>query len=278
MASRLLIGVTSAAALVAAVFLGSCSTGQVGSQTSGPESDYDIPRTADGNPDLNGVWQSLTEASWDIEPHSAQQDWPAGLGIVVDGPIPYQPVAAAKKKENFEQRMELDPLHKCYLPGVPRIVYMPFPFEITQSPTLIGISYEYVHATRLVYTDGSEHPEGLIDFWMGDSRARWEGDTLVVDVANFNDQTWFDRAGNFHSEALHVVERYTPISRNHIEYEAMIEDPKVFTRPWKISLPLYRRMEKDAQIIDYECQEFQEPFVPWYESPGPGAPGAPARQ
>ena len=177
----------------------------------------------------------------------------------------------------FVERMERDPLHRCYLPGVPRIMYMPYPFEITQTPTMVGMSFEYTHASRLIYTDGSAHLDGLIDFWMGDSRGRWEGDTLVVDVALFNGETWFDRAGNFHSPQLHVVERYTPISPNHIIYEATIEDPEVFTRPWTIRFPLYRRLEDNVRVLDYECLEYEEPFVPWHESPAPGVPGAPDR-
>jgi len=232
-------------------------------------------RTADGKPDLNGVWQAFTTASWDLLDHSAQKDIPAGQGVVEGNEIPYQPEAAAKRKENYEKRTTLDPLHKCYLPGVPRITYMPFPFEITQTPKMVGISYEYVHATRLIYTDGSTHPEGLLDFWMGDSRGRWEGDTLVVDVTNFNGQTWFDRAGNFHSDALHLVERYTPMGPDHINYEVTVEDPRVFTRSWKMSMPLYRRLEKDIRVLDYECLEYEEPFVPWHEPPLPGMPGPP---
>ncbi len=231
------------------------------------------PRTADGKPDLSGIWQAFTTASWDLLDHSAQKGVPAGQGVVEGNEIPYQPWAAARRKQNYEERMTRDPLHKCYLPGVPRITYMPFPFEITQTPKLVGVSYEYVHATRLIYTDGSKHPEGLLDFWMGDSRGRWEGDTLVVDVTNFNDRTWFDRAGNFHSEDLHVVERYTPISPDHINYEVTIEDPKVVTRPWKMRMPLYRRLEKNVRVLDYECLEFEEPFVPWDEPPVPGLPG-----
>ena len=103
----------------------------------------------------------------------------------------------------------------------------------------------------------SEHPKGPLEFWMGDSRGRWEGDTLVVDVVHFNDQTWFDRAGNFHSDALHVVERYTPIDATHIDYEVTIDDPKVFTRPWKMSMPLYRRVERDAQVLEYACEAYE---------------------
>jgi len=225
-----------------------------------------------GRPDFNGVWQALTTASWDLEDHNAQKGVPAGQGVVDGGLIPYLPGAAARKKEHYAKRMDLDPLHKCYLPGVPRLMYMPFPFRINQTPELVSITFEYSHAYRWIWTDGSRHPEAL-DFWMGDSRGRWEGSTLVVDVANFNDQTWFDRAGNFHSDSLHLVERFTPRGPNHIDYEVTIEDPKVFSRPWKISLPLYRRLEKNVQTLDYECLEFEEPLLNWDEPPAPGLPG-----
>lgn len=234
---------------------------------------YRGPRTADGKPDLNGVWQALTTASWDLLDHSAQKGVPAGQGVVEGGEIPYLPEAAKKRAENYEKRATLDPLHKCYLPGVPRITYLPFPFEITQTPAMVGISYEYIHASRIIYTDGRTHPEGLIDFWMGDSRGRWEGDTLVVDVTNFNGETWLDQAGNFHSNALHVVERYTPSGPNHITYEVTLEDPQVYSQPWKMTMPLYRRLEKDVRVLDYECLEFEEPFVPWDQAPIPGLPG-----
>ena len=143
------------------------------------------------------------------------------------------------------------------MPGVPRITYMAFPFQIHQTPKYVGISYEYNHATRLIYLDGSRHPNGL-DFWMGDSRGHWEGDSLVVDVTNFNDKTWFDKAGNFHSDALHVIERYTKTAPDHLTYEVTIEDPKVFMRPWKMSMPVYRRMEQNIQLLEYECIEFLE--------------------
>ena len=217
-----------------------------------------LPRTRDGKPDLSGIWQTLSTAAVDLEDHAAEEGAPAGQGVVEGGEIPYQPWALAKKREHGANRQALDPLSNCYLPGVPRATYMPFPFEIVQTPRHVGIFYEFLHMTRMVYVDGSKHPEAL-EFWMGDSRGRWEGDTLVVDVADFNDQTWFDRAGNFHSEELHVVERYSPMSANHLRYEATIEDPKVFTRPWKISMPLYRRLEKDTEILEYECLGFMEP-------------------
>jgi len=214
-----------------------------------------IVRTADGKPDLSGVWQVVNTAAWNVESHHASKDVPAGQGVVIDGPIPYQPWALTRRDENFKNRATADPESRCYLPGVPRITYMPYPFQIAQTPKQIAILYEYVHATRNVYMD-SEHPRGPIDWWMGDSRAVWNGDTLVVDVVHFNDQTWFDRAGNFHSDALHLVERYTPLSRDHIQYEVTVEDPNVFMRPWKMSMPIYRRIEKDVQLLEYECYTF----------------------
>ena len=214
-----------------------------------------FPRTADGKPDLHGIWQVVNTAAWDIQDHSAQEGIPAGQGVVEGNEIPYQPWAAEKKKQNFANRATADPEAHCYLPGVPRATYMSFPFRIAQTPAVVVIAYEYAHNIRLIPTDGSPHP-GSIAFWNGDSRGRWEGDTLVVDVVGFNDETWFDRAGNFHSDALHVVERYTPVTPYHINYEATIEDPKVFTRPWKMRMPLYRRMEKDVQLLEYECVEW----------------------
>ena len=214
-----------------------------------------LPRTADGKPDLSGVWQVLNTANWDLQPHHAQKDTPAGLGVVDGDEIPYQPWALAKKKENYESRATADPEAKCYLPGVPRATYMPYPFQILQAPNHIAIVYEYAHAVRRIFMN-TPHPEGPIEWYMGDSRGRWDGDTLVVDVVHFTNQTWLDRAGNFHSEALHVVERFTPITPHHLQYEATIEDSKVFTRPWKISMPLYRRMEKGLRVLEYECYAY----------------------
>jgi len=224
-------------------------------QAPAPATAYRGPRTPDGKPNLNGIWQVLSTANWDLLPHSAQDGVPAGQGVVEGDEIPYQPAALAKKKANFEKRKTDDPMAKCFLPGVPRITYVPFPFQIAQTPKYIAMTYEFDHATRIIYTDGSPHPPP-VDFWMGDSRGRWQGDTLVVDVTHFNDETWFDMAGNYHSDALHVVERYTPISQDAINYEATVEDPKVFTRPWKISMPLYRRLEKGVQLLEYECVDF----------------------
>jgi hypothetical protein len=215
-----------------------------------------VSRTPDGKPDLSGFWQVSNTAAWDIQDHRAQQGIPAGQGVVEGNDIPYQPWAAAKKKDNFENRAVADPESKCYLPGVPRITYMPFPFQIAQTPRELIVLYEYAHAVRTIHTDGSRHPAGHIDWWLGDSRGHWEGDTLIVDSVHFNDRTWFDRAGNFHSDALHVVERFTPVDPDHIDYTVTIEDPKVFTRPWKMSMFLYRHKEKNFQILDYECYGF----------------------
>ena len=214
-----------------------------------------LPRTANGKPDLSGIWQAVTTAHWNIQAHPAEKGIPAGLGVVDGDEIPYQAWAAAKKRDNFDNRATADPESKCYLPGVPRITYMPYPFQILQTPAHVAIVYEYAHVVRRVFMD-SPHPDGPIEWFMGDSRGRWDGDTLVVDVVHFTDRTWFDRAGNFHSPALHVVERYTPISAHHINYEVTIEDPKVFTRPWKMSMPLYRRLEKNIRILEYECYAF----------------------
>jgi hypothetical protein len=241
---------------------------------------YKAPRlTGTPNPNLNGLWQALNEANWDIQAHAAQPGppqfgalfaEPAGPGIVEGNEIPYQPWALAKKKDNFEKRMvrvnsdgvrmePLDPESKCYMPGIPRANYMPFPFQIVQGTDKIITAYEFASASRVVNLD--KVGPAPVDSYMGWSVGRWEGDTLVVDVTGFNDKTWFDRAGNFHSEALHVVERFTPASADLLNYEATIEDSKVFTRPWKISFPLYRRRDKNAQFLEFKCVPFSEELV-----------------
>jgi hypothetical protein len=219
-----------------------------------PASAQQVQRRVGGKPDFNGIWQVLNSASWNIQDHNGELGVPPGLGVVEGNEIPYRPEALAKKQENYANRATADPTEaNCYLPGVPRATYMPFPFKITHTPTHIAISYEWSHAMRPIVMDGSPHPETPEENWMGISRGRWDGDTLVVDVRNFNDQTWFDHAGNHHSEQLRVTERYTMIDADHINYEATIEDPKVFTRPWKMSMPLYRRKEANARLLEYEC-------------------------
>ena len=207
------------------------------------------------HPDLSGIWQAVNAASWNLEDHNAEDGVPAGLSVVVGGTIPYRDDALAQRQENYENRLTADPVRQCFLPGVPRIMYMPFPFQIIQTPDHMVMSFEFAHAVRIIYTDGSPHPLPN-DFWMGDSRGRWEGDTLVIDNTYFNDQTWFDAAGNYHSNQLHVVERLTLRGEDHIIYEATIEDPEVFTRPWTIRMPLYRRLEENLQILDYDCVDF----------------------
>ena len=214
------------------------------------------PRTADGRPDFSGIWQALTTASWNIQDHQAEKDVPAGQGIVEGNEIPYLPWAREKRDENYRNRLTADPLATCSQPGVPRIMYMPFPFQIVQAPAYVAFLFEYAHTVRHIRLTGA-HPDGPIEWALGDARARWDGDTLVTDVVHFNDQTWFDRAGNFHSEQMHLVERFTLIDRDHIRYEATVEDPKVFSRPWTIVMPLYRRVESRVQILDYVCQSFQ---------------------
>jgi hypothetical protein len=222
---------------------------------------FTASRTRDGQPNLQGVWQVLNTAAWDILDHSEQRfpgfparfSVPAGLGVVEGNELPYQPWAKARREENFRNRQDADPEARCYMPGVPRITYMPYPFQILQYADRVVILYEHLHVTREIFTDGSPHSTLVTEFWMGDSRGRWEGDSLVVDVTKFTGDTWFDRAGNFHSNALHVVERYTPTGPDHLLYEATIDDPTVFTRPWKMSMPLYRRKDAGAQILENEC-------------------------
>jgi hypothetical protein len=222
-----------------------------------------IPRTPDGKPDLSGIWQALNTANVNIQDHVAQKGAPAGQGVVEGNEIPYQPWALAKKKDNYANRATLDPENKCYLPGVPRITYIGLPFQIFERPDLVTILYEHAHANRFIYTNGTPHPKGPIDWWMGDSRGHWEGDTLVVDNVHFNDQTWFDHAGNFHSEDMHVVEHYSLLDADHINYAVTIEDPKVFTRPWNMNMVLYRHVEKNFQLLEYECYSFDlEPYYP----------------
>jgi len=185
---------------------------------------------------------------------------PAGLSVVEGNEIPYQPWAAAKKKENYENWLSRDPEVKCYLPGIPRATYMPYPFQILQTHNNdILMAYEYASASRVIKMGKTEPPP--VDTWMGQSTGRWDGDTLVVDTIGFNDQTWFDRAGNFHSEALHVTERFTRKSPDVLDYQVTIEDPKVFTHPWKIQMPLYRRQDQNAQLMEFKCVEFVEELM-----------------
>lgn len=245
------------------------------------------PRTAGGKPDLNGIWQAIGTADWDLLAHpSAAGPVPAlavdfaippGFSYVEGDEIPYLPAMAQKKKENLAHRFTADPELRCYLPGVPRAAYMPYPFQIVQGQKNILISYEYAGGVRNI--DMGHPGPAPIDSWMGWSVGHWEGDTLVVDVTGLNDKTWFDRAGDFHSDALHVTERYTLRNPDVLMYEATIEDPKTFSRPWKISMPLYRHVEKNAQLIEFKCEEYAEDLMydhlrkhPLHDDTLPGAP------
>jgi len=229
-----------------------------------------IPRTADGKPNFNGIWQSMNTANWDLEDHSAQAGpvvaagaigaEPAGLGIIEGGStIPYKPEARKKRDENFKNRAKEDPEVKCYLPGVPRATYLPHPFQIVQSNDEILLAYSYDSATRRVQM--TKHPKAELDTWMGTNNGHWEGDTLVIDATGFNGRAWLDRSGNFASDSLHVVERYTMTDANTIRYEATLEDPDVYTKPWKISFPLYRHQEKNARLLQFYCVEFVEEML-----------------
>ncbi|HEV3334314.1 MAG TPA: hypothetical protein VG096_25180 [Bryobacteraceae bacterium] len=230
---------------------------------------YRAPRAADGHPDLNGIWQAFTTANFALQDHSQQAGtmWetgavgavPPGQGVVEGGEIPYQPAALAKKQANFGKRRTDDPEAKCYMPGVPRANYMPYPFQIVQSPQGILFVYEFASANRFV--NMGKPVEAGSDTWMGTNNGHWEGDTLVVDVTGLNGLAWLDRSGDFMSDQAHVVERFTRVDPYHINYEATIEDPKTFTKPWKISMPLYRRVEKNAQLLDFKCVEFAEELL-----------------
>jgi hypothetical protein len=223
---------------------------------------YAGPRTPDGKPDLNGIWQSLNTANWDLLPHAAAQGpvlslgaagaQPPGLGVVEGDEIPYLPAAAAQKKQNGAHWLTADPEVKCFLPGVPRATYMPYPFQIVQTPGTVLIAYQFASASRLIPIK-ARTGDSPADSWMGDSYGRWDGDTLVADVTSFSDATWLDAAGDYHSDELHVIERYTRTSGDTLTYEATIEDPKVFTRPWKIRMPL--RLQKGTQVVEDECEE-----------------------
>jgi len=227
-------------------------------------------RTLDGHPNLSGIWQTMSTANWDLEDHAAQAGpffqlgavgaVASGQGVVEGGEIPYKPEALKQKQENFKNRWKDDPEIKCYMAGIPRANYMPYPFQIVQTSKTILMAYEYASSNRVINMEKTP-VEASVDTWMGTANGHWEGNTLVVDNTGFNDLSWFDRAGDFHSDQLHVVERFTLIDSDHLNYEATIEDPQVFTRPWKISLPLYRRIEKNAQLTEFKCVEFAEELL-----------------
>jgi hypothetical protein len=260
--TRTIVGTTSALAVAALLLAVRPSDGQTAA--------YRAPRLQQSTaPNLNGTWQVMNTANWDIQDHMggrapvlASGAWgaePPGLGIVENNEIPYTPAALAKKRSNYAKRLELDPEMKCYLPGVPRAMYMPHPFKIVQADDRIIMAFSYANTTRVI--EMKKAPEVLVDTWMGYSSGKWDKDTLVIDTRGFNADSWFDRAGNHHSEALHVVERITPVSADRLNYEATIEDPNVFTRPWKMSMNLYRRVGRDADLLEFQCVEWVEEMM-----------------
>ena len=227
------------------------------------------PARIAGKPNFNGIWQAISTAHWNLEDHSASATpfWqlgalyavPAGQSVVEGGTIPYLPAALKQREENMKGWPKSDPEAKCYMPGIPRATYMPYPFQIVQGQRDILFVYEYASSNRIVHM--SNHTEAPVDSWMGWSNGKWDGDTLVIEVNGFNDQTWFDRAGNHHTEGLKVTERYTISGDNHLNYEARIEDPKTYSRPWTIRMPLYRRIEPNVQLLEFKCVEFSEELL-----------------
>jgi hypothetical protein len=239
----------------------------VASAAGQPARTAPIPRLADGKPNFNGIWQAVGSADANLQDHIADRFSPGAQSVVEEHDIPYLPDALKQRQVNFDNRRTDDlETSKCDLPGVPRINYAHnLPFQIFQLPKgdRITVLYEYAEAHRFLYTNGSDHPPGHINWWLGDSRAKWEGDTLVVDTVDFNDSTWFDHAGDYHSQSLHVVERYKLLDADHIDYNVEIDDPKVYSKPWHIDLILYRRKEKNFQLLDYVCYAFDlEKYYP----------------
>jgi hypothetical protein len=257
--------IAAVAVAAAATIAAGCSRAPASASSDG------FPRLADGHVNLSGIWQANNAANWNILSHAAAPgpvvaagaafSIPGGLGVVEGDEIPYKPEALAKQQQNAERWLTADPEVKCYLPGVPRATYMPHPFQIVQGGTAndILITYEFASASRIVRMNTKA--ESQVDSWMGWSRGQWAGDTLTVDVTGFNGDAWFDRAGNYQTNSLHVVERFTPIDRNTLQYEVTIEDPQIYTRPWKMSMPLYRRLEQHAQLVEYKCVEFVEELM-----------------
>jgi hypothetical protein len=238
---------------VAIVFAIALTTSAARGAAQASQAGQGVPRSADGRPDFSGIWQTLSAADYDLEPHSTRKDAPPGAGIVEGNAIPYQPWALEQRQKNFESRATADPRTKCFTLGVPRGIYYPEPFQIFQRSRDVTIVHEFGHSVRTIHTNGTLHPDQHIDFWLGDARGHWEGDTLVVDVTHFNDETWLDRAGNFHSDALHVVERWSFLDAHTIDYRATLEDPKVFTRPWSLGVQLHRHREPNFQLIENYC-------------------------
>jgi hypothetical protein len=257
--------------IVAIILLASCSSEEAldvatsSAENSGGESLGGVT----ARPNLNGIWQANNTANWNLEGQAAAQGAvetlgaigavTPGLGVVVGGEIPYIDEARAARDVNFINRRTEDPEAKCYMPGIPRATYLPHPFQILQTDTDIMMVYQFAGAVRTVFME--EEVTIPVDSWMGWSNGHWEGDTLVIEVSSLNGQSWLDRAGNFGSSTMRVTERFTPVSENHLNYEATIEDPNVYQRAWTISMPLYRRIEENARLLEFKCPEFAEEMM-----------------
>lgn len=235
--------------------------------------DRERPERIAGKPNLNGIWQALNTANWNLEGHSAEpieEFWqlgslaaiPAGQSVVVGGEIPYLPEALEQRERNRAGWPAADPETKCYMPGIPRATYMPYPFQIVQGEgDLILFAYTYANANRPVFMNEEDHEIAPVDTWMGHSNGSWDGDTLVIEVNSNLADSWFDRAGNHHSNRMLVTERYTLIDEHVMQYEATIEDPLTFSEPWTIRMPLYRRIEEDARLLEFNCVEYAEQLL-----------------
>jgi hypothetical protein len=228
-----------------------------------------LPRAANGKPDLSGVWQTLNTAHWNLEPHvsaypvllelGAQFAAPPGHGVVDGGAIPYLPEARAERQRRYENRLTEDPEGKCYMGGVPRSTYMPYPFQILQNEKDVIVVYQFATAFRHIFVDGKD--EAPLDSWMGWSNGRWDGDTFVVEVTGLNGQSWLDRAGNYASGSAKITERYRLLGPNHLQYEATIDDATVFSRPWTIRMPLYRIVDAEPRFLEFKCEPYAEEKV-----------------
>ena len=267
------VAVASLAILMAALAFGQAPRAARAGGGPAPAKAGPVTRLPDGKPDFQGLWDAANfAAAYDIEDHPvAQFEIPAGKGVIVDpadGKIPYQSWALAKKNDLMEHHMFQDPEAHCTLAGVPRQMYAPFGFQIFQPKGFVVIFFEAFHAYRIIDLSGRPHPASQVKLFQGDSVGHWEGDTLVVDVANQNDKTWFDMSGNFHSDSIHVVERYTPVDADNIKYEATIDDPKVYTRPWTINFGLRRNKQAGFELMEFACVEGEKDLQHYVDSEG----------
>jgi hypothetical protein len=236
-----------------------------------------VQHLADGHPDMQGFWNAANNggAVFELQNHpTAKSGVPPGKGAIVepsDGFLPYQPWAAAKAKDTFEHDLAAEPELHCYESGVPKQMYVQFGFQIFQPANYVVITWEFMHAYRVIPTDGRPHIPAGIKLFQGDSVAHWEGETLVVDTTNLNDRTWYDTTGNFHSDAEHVVERFTPVDTNSIKYEATVDDPKTLTKPFKIAMDLYKSNDPKYEQMEFGCIEGNQDVVHYTKDKGGAA-------